>query len=221
MISRINYRICQVLVVAVLIALPLMAAVAQQEKTVTITTSDPAPTTFLQLFEQADLVAIIKIQSGDAENYKYTIYKAVVTEVFKGTSGESTIYFGPFIGYAVGGEYLVFLKKTPQKITELVLEANNSEAIPYKSQQSYYQIMYDGYSVMPINYVCVFDGKEIHDRCDYGVKFNIEQVNLPNKIKVFPTDLDEGSSIASKWVRKNEIVKLLRSLQSSKPKKNN
>jgi hypothetical protein len=107
--------------VSIAVALLLFSALASlgQQKNQTVVISDPSPVTLASLFSQADLVAFITIQSGDAEHYNAAIYKAQVTQSFKGAKTDQLIYFGPFISYGIGGEYLVFLKKTDQRLVDL------------------------------------------------------------------------------------------------------
>ena len=174
-----------------------------QGKTETITISEPAVVSLASLYAKADLVAFVKIHSGDAESYKQALYKAEVLNAYKGAKEKEIIYFGPFISYGLGSEYLVFLKKTDKRIGELIDQTIKANPLPYDASQKYYRIMYEGYSVMPVSYECFFDGKD-SDECDYGVKFNIYQVELPGTWKTFPKDVGEFSD-DKKWVRRKVI----------------
>jgi hypothetical protein len=92
-----------------------------------------------------------------------------------------TIYFGPFIGYGLGKEFIVFLRRSKGGI-----EPNQEVAGPgltYGSVPSFYLIMYEGYSALNVEYECVFDGEDIESRCDYGVRVNVHQVILPRNIR--------------------------------------
>ena len=61
---------------------------AQQSKEVAIT--EPAVIDVASLFNQADTVALVKIVSGDAENYNHAIYKGEVIKSFKGTPSSNS-----------------------------------------------------------------------------------------------------------------------------------
>ena len=185
-----------------------------QSKAETVTVSDPAQVSLKSLFIEADLVAFVKIHSGDAESYKQVIYKAEVLQAFKGTIEKEIIYFTPFIGYSVGAEYLVFLKKTGARIGELIDEKGKPKAISYDITQTYYRIMYGGYSVMSIRYECIFDGKDPQSKCDYGVQFNTYQVKLPAQLKTLPKNVGEFSS-DKRWVRRKAIEEILIAMKNN------
>src|SRR5713226_579793 len=114
-----------------------------------------APVKVNDLFKEADLVAIVRILSGDSEHYPVTVYKAKVITALKGTDLAETIYFGPFVGSGVGNEYLVFLKKSGNGIKP----KDDSPGLNYGPVPLFFQIMYDGYTILPSAYACVFDGK--------------------------------------------------------------
>ena len=186
---------------------------AQQTKTVTITTSDPASVSLESLFAKADLVAFVEIRSGDAENYNHALYKGAVLKSYKGAKQNDIIYFTPFIGYAVGGEYLVFLRKTDKRIGDIVSEDSKTKTLPYDAAQNFYQIMYDGYSVMPVSFECVFE-KPSHQTCQYAVKFNINQVILPKKLNTFPEEKDD-EVLSVKYVKRTTIEPILEALKGN------
>jgi hypothetical protein len=185
-----------------------------QRKTETITISEPATVSLASLFAQADIVAFVKIHSGDAESYKLTLYEAEVLDAYKGAKQKDVIYFAPFIGYGVGEEYLVFLKKSDKRIGEQIDERVKANHPPYDATQIYYRIMYDGYSVLLISYECFFDGKD-SDKCGYGVKFNTSQVELPSTLKTFPKNVGEFSP-DKKWVRRDAVKVALANLKNSR-----
>jgi len=198
---------------AVIIAALLCSTAAvslAQRKSETVTISDPATVALASLFAQADIVAFITIQSGDAEHYKAAIYKAQITKAYKGARTDHLIYFGPFVSYGIGSEYLVFLKNTNQKLVDLADVPGLNVQLPFDGSQIYYRVMYEGYSVMPVEFECVFDGKD-DDKCDYGVRFNTYQVKLPSSLKAFP--LNVGDFPADKRsVRRNAVERALAAL---------
>ena len=199
---------------ALTLLLLLTGACLGQDKAETVTLSEPTPVSLKSLFAQADVVAFVRIQSGDAESYKQALYKAEVLSVYKGAKEKEGVYFGPFVSYGVGEEYLVFLKKTDRRIGELIDESVQTNPAPYDTTQTYYRIMYEGYSVMPVSYECFFDGKD-SDRCDYGVKFNTYQVKLPATLKTFPKDVGEFSP-DKRWVRRKAVEAALIKLAGSR-----
>jgi hypothetical protein len=83
------------------------AASAQQN----IEISEPGTVAITELFKQADVVAVVEILSGDSEGYDVTVYKAKVLTAFKGVAAGEQLFFGPFVGYEVGGEYVAFLRR--------------------------------------------------------------------------------------------------------------
>ena len=165
-----------------------------------------AKVTVIDLFRQADLVAVIEVLSGDTEHYPVTVYKAKVKKAFKGTRPGETIYFGPFISYGVGSEYLVFLSKDEKGIEP----KDKSSGVNYGVIPSFFRIMYVGFSIMPIEYACVFDGKEISQHCDYAIKLNPEQIILPASIKTFPHEDVGAITNYEKWVRRDGFLDFLR-----------
>jgi hypothetical protein len=209
MMRKIIYQI-SVFILLVSIA----AACLGQRKTDTITISDPATVSLASLFAQSDIVAFVKIHSGDAKSYKLTLYEAEVLDAYKGAKEKEVIYFAPFIGYGVGEEYLVFLKKTDKRIGEQIDERVKPNHAPYNATKNYFRIMYEGYSIMPVSYECFFDGKD-SDKCGYGVKFNIYQVALPPTLKAFPKDVGEFSP-DKKWVRRDAVKTALAHLKNRK-----
>ena len=157
------------------------------------------------LFRQADVVATVRVLSGDSEHYPVTVYKAEVEKAFKGTAAREIIYFGPFVSFGVGSEYLVFLSKAEKGIEP----RDKPSGFNYGVLPSFFRIMYDGFSIMPIEYACVFEGKDVAQQCDYAVKLNPEQVILPATIKAFPRGEAGTLTNYEKWVRRKELVAFL------------
>lgn len=202
-------------ILTVIVLLLLTSVCFGQSKTQMITTSDPASVSFASLFSKADLVAFIKIYSGDTESYKQTLYKAEVLSAYKGVKEKDIIYFAPFNGYGIGNEYLVFLRKTDKRVGEIIDESVKPNSSPYDASQKYFSVMYEGYSIMPVSYECLFEGKDNLDRCDYGVEFNIHQVELPTSLKTFPKDVGEFSDDV-KWVRRKLVEETLTMLKTNR-----
>jgi hypothetical protein len=176
-----------------------------ETETVTIDIKEPATIKLKQLFKMADIVAVVRIVSGDTENYKTAIYKAVVVKSFKGTADGKTLYFGPFIGDRLGWEYVVFLRgvKEPAVPTTITTAAYGVV--------NYFEVFNQGYSSMQSSYECVFDGKETNQECDDGVQVCTDYVVLPKNTPVFPS-LDEVVPFGCRWVRKSKFLSLLTDL---------
>jgi hypothetical protein len=165
------------------------------------------PVKISDLFAEADLVAIVRIVAGDSEHYLKTVYKAEVIAAFKGATSGETIFFGPYVSLGVGSEYLVFMVRTKS-----IAPIKNSEGVNYGAIPIYYQIMYEGYSVMPVGYECVFDGKETNERCDYSIQLNPSQIILPGSIRTFPRKPADAITNYKKWIRRNEMIALVEGL---------
>jgi hypothetical protein len=180
---------------------------AQEQKT---TISEPAPVKAEALMKQADLVASVRILSGDTEHYPQAVYKAEVLEPFKGVKKGAIIYFGPFIGYGLGEELLVFLHHSEDGIEPK--PPATSSGLSYGPISSFYLVMYQGYSALRVKYDCVFDGKEIAQRCDYGVRVNTHQLVLPKGVKTYPSSATGSFSEDTKWVRRTALIEYLQQL---------
>ncbi len=95
--------------IAFSILVVLMSTMASaQSQPVTIT--EPGVYKISELFKRADIVAVVRVLSGDTENYEHVVYKGEVIQGFKGVPRGATLYFGPFIGERLGWEYVLFLK---------------------------------------------------------------------------------------------------------------
>ena len=180
-------------------------ALMSQSKTVTI--SEPEVIGLADLFRQADIVASVKIVSGDAENYDIAIYKATVLQSFKGPKDGTAIYLGPYVGLRLGGEYIVFLH-------------NGSEVIAPKSAGAAYgpiryaKIFNEGYSAMLSSYECVFNGSGPAQQCGEAVRIYTDYIKSPKGIATFPPG-PEDTAFGCRWVRKTEFVSALISLMKA------
>lgn len=161
------------------------------------------------LFKQADLVALVKVVSGDGENYPVVVYKATILTAFKGAVAKETIFFGPFESFGVGNQYL-------NKSALEVRPEEHASVSSYGVLPVFYRIMYDGFSVPPSGYECVFDGKVITEQCDYSVKLNPEQIILPQGVEDFPPGDAGPLTNYCKWVRKSVFIGLLEKLEQTK-----
>jgi hypothetical protein len=191
-----------------LTAILLSGITASAQRTVEI--SEPATVAITELFKQADVVAVVQILSGDSENYETAVYKAKVLTAFKGTEVGQQLFFGPFIGYEVGGEYVAFLRRA--KVGAKV-QPRDGPTMTYGPLEAFHLIMYQGYSIMPLRYECAFDGKDPAQSCDYGVRVNTDQVKLPPAVRTFPRTSKDDFVDANRWVRKDVFLRLLGTLK--------
>jgi hypothetical protein len=162
--------------------------------------------TLSDLFSGADKVALVKVVSGDSEHYKTAVYKAVIEQGFKGGKSGDTIFFGPFVGYGVGVEYLVFLKKGPSE------DPSSPNSPAYGRIESLDRIMYAGYSILPVGYECVFG--DVLDNCDHSVQLNPDQIILPPAIETYPKGEATALTNYRKWVRRSTFLEELKRIAS-------
>jgi hypothetical protein len=168
------------------------------ERVVATTNSGPATVGLRELFRKADVVALVAVVAGDAENYRYLVYKASVVQAFKGVSEDDAIYFGPYQTYAIGKEYIVFLKRTSRRLGEL--RANSrGPAGPFQSDATYLQIMYQGFGVMEVSYTCVIPS------CDWGVEVADQHVMLPSQLATVPSECRNRVGSCA-WVRRDDFL---------------
>ena len=176
---------------------------------VSFTIGDPAPVGLSTLVQQADVVALVTILSGDTEHYTDTVYKASVVQAFKGTATSDIIYFGPFVSYGVGSEYVVALRRSDKRLRSLSRKGADGSAPPYDENASYLGIMLLGYSVMDVEYTCALPS------CDYAVDVIYSQVTLPAHLSMTPNPGANGAGDHG-WVRKRDFLAELSRLVSSK-----
>lgn len=204
-------RFIQVLFGATLFLAPSIM-LAQEPKATVVTISEPGQVSLAALFAQADVVAFVQIRSGDAEHFQAVLYKASVTKSYKGSKAGDVIYFTPFTGYSIGNEYLVFLRKTPTQIADIVNAEAKALPLAFDRNESFYRIMYEGYSVMPVSYECAFEEPQ-HQTCDYAVKFVTDHVTLPAGLKVFPADRGDPELSRHNFVRRTVVEAVLEGLR--------
>ena len=153
----------------------------------------------VDLFKQADLVALVHITGGD-DGSDRAVYRATVTRPFKGISPHDTIYFGPHSSYGIGAEYVVFLKRTEHLEGHMFKGPGNPW--PTAAEAPYFEIFYAGYSVLPVEYTCDFPG------CDYGVLVPSSQVHLPDGVPGVAATRERSSNYDT-WVKKAAMLELL------------
>ena len=183
----------------------------RQSKETTIQITEPSVGTLADLFKQADIVALVETVDGNTESYSTAVYKAKVTQSFKGPPSGSTIYFGPHIGMRLGWEYVVFLRTVKEPIAPTTKSASSYGTVPYAA------VLREGYGAMMASYECSFDGNDIREKCDYGVRVCTDYVVLPKSIPTFPP-VSENTPFGCRWVRKSAFISLLSGLGSGQNK---
>lgn len=186
----------------------LIAALAFPQSDV-VTLIEPSVYKISDLFKEADVVALVKVVSGDTENYNHPVYKGEVIQSFKGLPHESIVYFGPFRGNKLGWEYILFLRNVTKPITPKTSPTASYGTIGYS------EVFNEGYSSMEISSSCVFDGKEIAQKCDDGVRVCADYLKLPRSIPAFPPEANDPP-FGCRWVRKSVFISLLDALRTPK-----
>jgi hypothetical protein len=188
----------------------LLAQVAVGQTTKEATIREPGTYELANLFKQAERVVLVKVIAGDAEAYNVAIYKAEIVKSFKGGAAGQTLYFGPFLGQRLGGEYILFLRDVLKPITPKRTPSRGYGPIKYS------EVFNEGYTSMETSYECVFDGRDTAQKCDYGVRVCTDYIKLPKSTPAFPPE-GHDPPFGCRWVRKGIFVSLLDGL--AEPKK--
>jgi hypothetical protein len=168
----------------------------------TVTITEPGKITLERLFQMSDVVVVVQILSGDTENYKTAIYKALVVKSFKGSTDGKTIYFGPFVGYKLGSEYVLFLRNA------------KGPAVPASSPTAAYgtvnslEVFDQGYSAMDSSYQCVFEETGNQTRCGYAVRVCTDYITLPKGVTAYPPE-ENDPPFGCRWLRRSKFLELL------------
>lgn len=190
-------------VLRLLVVLTFFVRVTMPQVTIEVTTHEPGIYDLAKLFKLADKVVLVKVVAGDTEAYDIAIYKAEVKKSFKGAKAGETIYFGPFLGEKLGWEYVLFLRDVRNPITP-------KSSTGYGTIQ-YSKVFNEGYTSMETSYKCVFDGKDLAQECDYGVRVCTDYIKLPKSVPAFPPEKNDPP-FGCRWVRKDLFVSLLNGL---------
>lgn len=192
--------------ICVLIFLVAAICIAQKSSGKTVVLNEPGRYDVRGLYNTADIVALVKIQSGDVERYDSAVYKGKIVEGFKGASAGESLYFGPYVGLKLGWQYVLFLHKLADPL------APKDPALPGYGTIQYAKIFNEGYSSLETSYECVFDDKGSNRKCDDGVRICTDYLKLPEKIPVFPP-MSVNTPFGCRWVRRTEFLSMLRALK--------
>lgn len=195
--------ICRCLQVLLLLTSLFQPGYAQNANTITIT--EPGIITLEKLFQMADTVALVNVVSGDTQNYAKAVYKGKVVKSFRGAATGETVYFGPYVGIRLGWEYVLFLRNVAKPLTPNAISSANYGAVQYS------EIFNEGYSSMECSYECVYDGKDIAQQCDDGVRVCTDYIKLPKSLRVFPP-MTEETPFGCRWVRRSAFLSALDAL---------
>jgi hypothetical protein len=194
------------LAAAVTISAQLTTAQTRPEQ---ITLTEPGVYELADLFKRADTVALAKVISGDTETYGIPIYKAEVIKSFKGATTGDIVYFGPYVGTRLGWEYILFLRNVPNSLTP------KAAAMAGFGMIHYLEIFNEGYTSMEASYECVFDGKDIAQKCDDGVRVCTDYIKLP-KSMLTSSSRETADPFGCRWVRKVAFISLLDTLSAAR-----
>jgi hypothetical protein len=197
----------RLLLLVTVVAIFAQLTAAQESKEVTI--KEPGIYELEDLFKRADTVALVKIVAGDTEAYNVAIYKAEIIKSFKGGASGGTIFFGPYLGERLGWEHILFLRNVSKPITPKSTSRAGFGTVHYS------EIFNEGYTSMEISYECVFDGTDIAQKCDYGVRICTDYIRLPKSIPSFPPSTKD-TSFGCRWAKKASFISLLDALGQRK-----
>jgi hypothetical protein len=178
------------------------ASITTKSGTETVTITEPGIIKLADLYKLADVVAVVRVVSGDTENYDVPIYKAIVVRSFKGSSEGATVYFGPYLGEKLGYEYTLFLRNLKHSSAPKAARTDAYGAV------SYLEVFNQGYSSLENSYECVFEGSIPGPSCDYGVRVCTDYIVLPKGTRAFTSEKDDPL-FGCRWVRRSKFMDLL------------
>ena len=199
-----RWRVLLFLIVMLILFQP---AYAQQAQTVTL--SEPGIIRLDDLFQMANTVALVKVLSGDTQNYPKVIYKAEVVKSFKGATVGQTIYFGPYVGTRLGWEYVLFLRNVAKPLAPNLTSSVNYGTVHYS------EVFNQGYTSMESSYECVFDGKDFAQKCGDGVRVCTDYIKVPKSLHTSPP-MTEDTPFGCRWIRKEAFLSALDTLHESR-----
>jgi hypothetical protein len=172
-----------------------------------VTITEPGIYTLAQLYNAADIVAIVEVTAGDAENYTSAVYKGRVITAFKAVSEGQIIFFSP-PGGVLGSQHVVFLKKQKEPL------APNKGATAFGIIP--YAVDFDqGFTEMRTDYECVFHPTKPGDvGCDYAVRVCTDFIKIPKSIPI--STYEDNDTSGCRYIRKPIFLSLLDELKSAK-----
>jgi hypothetical protein len=174
---------------------------------------EPATLTIDEMYRRADVVARVEITLADAEHYRQALYKATVVEGFKGAKTGDSLHFGPFIGYRLGEQYLLFASRERSTVGQAVA-TGQVNATGFDAAAPVFTITQEGYSSLELEYACEF---ETRPTCDDSVRVYTDYVTLPDGLQMSPEET--AGPFGLRWVRQRDMTSLLRSRASKTERK--
>jgi len=202
-----NLRVRSFLVAFVVCLVVAVGANAQGRRE-TVEIREPGQIAISVLFKQSDVVADVKIVSGDTEHYDRSVCKGEVLTGWKGRKTGEELYFGGCNGQRLGLESIVFLKKSEGELTPTRGNTGSS----YGKIRPIFDVQHQGYGAMAVSYVCVFPGKEIADQCGDGVRICTDYIVPPDLLATFPAKTEQ-TDFGCRWVNKSRFLELMDNLR--------
>ena len=165
-----------------------------------------------KLYKQADVVAIVRIESGEIINgTDYPCgarYQGKVIIPLKNSKVEQVIDFGYYFGNGIGNEYIVFLNKK-QNVFNPIASTNSglmeSQAQFDKDCNSKHPeliVMHNGYGMRELKY-------HGESKSNYAFLIPTNYLSLPKDTKFNdPEDSDCNTWEKCKWIDKEDMLKL-------------
>lgn len=170
------------------------------------------------LFKEADVVVIAKIQSGHrvtAGEYPCGAkYEAKIIHSLKGElENDSIVEFGPYLGHGIGNKYLLFLKARGSRYepmtssTGAILSAMAEREKKCAPSEAAYGIMFHGFGALEISWTTKFEYKD-------AIKFPEEWVLPPVSLERKPAEAGDNRMLSEEsWVREDDFVEYIRELK--------
>lgn len=177
-----------------------------------------------ELFQQADVVALVQVTQGQVlvvgEETCGARYEAQVLEGLKGAKQGSTIKFGHLQGYKIGAKYLLFLLKSgrsydPKMSTNAIMEQAEQQVITKCSPVwRDLTVMHSGNGALPVSWASQFKYED-------SVRIPSRFVGIPNGLNTKVAKASDDEELSSVlWVRLEDLLHHLRQLSSARPKTN-
>jgi hypothetical protein len=200
MTSIARRSLCVVLAAVCVPASPLLSP-TQETKVPSL-----KPIQIAELCQRADLVASVLILSSDAEHYPAGVYKAEVLRAVKGTERGSIIYFGPYLGYGLGEEFLLISHHYSKPFE--MRQSTQPSGLSYGRIENLYYVSHGGEGALHVQ--CQAIGKEAKSkkRCVKAVRVNRRLVLLPDSLKTHRFARG-GTEEEARWVRMDSLLEYL------------
>lgn len=166
-----------------------------------------------KLYQQADVVAIVRIESGEIINGTDfpcgAKYQGKVINPLKNSRIEQLIEFGYYFGNGIGNEYIVFLNKK-QNVYKPIASTNSDlmESQAQFDRECYSKhpklvVMHSGFGMRELKY-------HGESKSNYAFLIPTNYLSLPKDTEFKETEKSECNAWDEcKWVDKEVMLKLL------------